>query len=440
MIPRSSTKAMKKILAGAGGVAVPDFSGVSDPRGQRGRRFLLHRLLEWLLCGMLGAFRSLTALEALTERRGQRVSDTTFYNLLALLPAKPFRKALQTQGHALDRAKALEPAGLPCHVLTIDNKTLYYGKEPLNADCQRTHLPKSQDIRYHLRTVGAVLTSSPLMPVLDRMVIPPETNEMGVFPAFFTDLQQTFGRGLLRVPTVTLDSGFCSLTNATLIDTAGWGYVFALKGNQAGLLEEAQRVLAEVKGHEPECTTPWETVQGCQVRRTLYRTDQLRDWETDGGPWPHLRQVWLVVQEERVQVGTRKKGRWGRRFRPVWSEPRVVEERYFLSNLLWRYLKPAQILQVVRGHWGIENGAHWTLDMEWWQEDAAPWCRKQEALVVLALLRVMALNLLRWLKDRHLRNRAVASMGWKEVFEWVKEVMAGTLVLPSWAGESPAGM
>jgi len=125
---------------------------------------------------------------------------------------------------------------------------------------------------------------------------------------------------------------------------------------------------------------------------------------------------------------------------PVWSEPRVVEEWSCLSNLLWRYLTPVQILQVVRGHWGIENGAHWMLDMEWWQEDAAPWCRKHEALMVLALLRAMALNLLRWLKDRHLRNRAVTLMGWKEVFEWVKEVMAGTLVLPSWVGERPAEM
>ena len=438
MIPRSSTKAMKKILAGAGGVAVPDFAGVSDPRGQRGRRFSLRQLLEWLLCGMLGAFRSLTALEALTARRGQPISDTTFYTLLALLPAEPFRKALHAQGHALDRAKALEPEGLPCPVLTIDNKTLYSGKEPLTADCQLTHLPKSHDVRYHLRTVGAVLTSSPLLPILDRWVIPPETNEMGMFPAFFTSLQQTFGRGLLRTPIVTLDSGFCSLTNATLIDTAGWGYVFALKGNQGGLLEEAQRALAEVNREEPEWTTPWESIQGRQVRRKLYRTDQLRDWETDGGAWLHLRQVWLVVQEERVQVGKVKKGRWGKRFRPVWSEPRVAEERYFLSNLLWHDLKPEQILQVVRGHWGIENGAHWTLDMEWWQEDAAPWCRKQEALMVLALLRAMALNLLRWLKSRHLRNSAVKSMGWKEVFEWVKEVMAGTLVLRLLAGESPS--
>ncbi|MBI4640075.1 MAG: transposase family protein, partial [Candidatus Tectomicrobia bacterium] len=311
MIPRSSTKAMKKILTGAGGVAVPDFSGVPDPRDRHGRRFSLPKLLEWLLCGMLGAFRSLTALEALTERRGQPISDTTFYNLLALLPAEPFRTALQAQGHALDRAKALAPVGLPCHVLTIDNKTLYYGKERLNADCQQTHLPKSQDVRYHLRTVGAVLTSSPLLPVLDRRVIPPETNEMGIFPTFFRDLQQAFGRGVLQAPLVTLDSGFCSLTNATLIDTAGWGYVLALKGNQGGLLEEAQRVLAERKGGEPECTTPWESVQGRQVRRKLYRTDQLRDWETEGGLWPHLRQVWLVVQEERVQVGKGKRGRWG---------------------------------------------------------------------------------------------------------------------------------
>jgi len=181
-------------------------------------------------------------------------------------------------------------------------------------------------------------------------------------------------------------------------------------------------------------------MQGRQIRRTLSRTDQLRDWETDGGGWQHLRQVWLVGQEERVQVGTITKGRWGQRCRPVWSAPRVVEDRSVLSNLLGRYLTPQQILRVVRGPWGIENGAHWTLDMDWWQEDAAPWCRTHEARIVLALLRAMALNLRRWLTYRHLRNSVVQTIGWKELFEWVKEVRAGTLVLPSWAGERSPGM
>jgi len=162
MIPRSSTKAMKNILAGSGGVAVPTCSGVPDPRRRRGRRGSLRRLLAWLRCGMLGAFRSLTALEALTARWGQPISETTFDHLLALLPTEPFRNAWHAQGHALDRAKALQPEGFPWHVLTIDNKTLDSGTEPLTADCQLTHLPKSQAIRYHLRTVGAVWPSSPV--------------------------------------------------------------------------------------------------------------------------------------------------------------------------------------------------------------------------------------------------------------------------------------
>jgi len=48
-----------------------------------------------------------------------------------------------------------------------------------------------------------VLTLSPLLPMLDRQVIPPETNEMGFFPTIFTALRQQFGRGLLQAPLLT---------------------------------------------------------------------------------------------------------------------------------------------------------------------------------------------------------------------------------------------
>ena len=66
------------------------------------------------------------------------------------------------------------------------------------------------------------------------------------------------------------------------------------------------------------------------------------------------------------------------------------EVRYFLSSL------PAQAKRLatgVRGHWGIENGLHWVLDMTFAEDRSR--ARKGNAQENLALLRRWALSVLR---------------------------------------------
>ena len=103
-------------------------------------------------------------------------------------------------------------------------------------------------------------------------------------------------------------------------------------------------------------------------------------------------------------------------------------ERYFLASVPSGYLSEEQILHTVRRHWVIENGSHWTLDTQF-HEDEAPFCRKNEALLVLALLRAMAMNTLNWLRFRHLKNDTVRGFTWRALFDWMKEIIAGVTVV-----------
>ncbi len=68
----------------------------------------------------------------------------------------------------------------------------------------------------------------------------------------------------------------------------------------------------------------------------------------------------------------------------------TTETRYFLSRL-----PPCArtLLAAVRGHWGIENSLHWTLDMAF-REDGSR-IRTGQAAHHMAVLRRLALNLLR---------------------------------------------
>lgn len=124
---------------------------------------------------------------------------------------------------------------------------------------------------------------------------------MGIFPEFFENLKNHYGQGFLQNPIATLDSGFCSLKNADIIDGSGWSYLFALKGIQSGLFQEAQRLFSSLTLLEPEYITAWESYQGKLIRFKLYRSCEMAARETDAGVWNHLRQVWLIVTEERNQ-------------------------------------------------------------------------------------------------------------------------------------------
>jgi len=66
-----------------------------------------------------------------------------------------------------------------------------------------------------------------------------------------------------------------------------------------------------------------------------------------------------------------------------------VQRRYYLCSIA----ELDRFAQVVRGHWAIENSQHWVLDVQFGED--ANRSRKDHSASNLALIRRMALNLLR---------------------------------------------
>ena len=67
--------------------------------------------------------------------------------------------------------------------------------------------------------------------------------------------------------------------------------------------------------------------------------------------------------------------------------------RYDVTNRHRGRRKAAQLLDVIRWHWAIENHGHWTVEVSW-AEDTKAWCGQGVGIPVLGLLRLMADNLL----------------------------------------------
>jgi len=381
-----------------------------DPRHASWVRIPLTDIVMACLYGLLGNCRTPRDVEAMlkemfvTGSAARTVSDSTLYSVCQRLDPWQVRDVLVTQVRGFHRMHALRPVGLPLSVCTVDGKCLVVTDHDANGWGQAHHDPATGKVTHHLvRAVRATLTSAAGKPCIDQMPIPADTNDMGVCIDFVRQLHDTYGEGhgnLFEV--LDFDAGFCSELNARTVDGLGCGYVFGLKAGEPTLLEEAQRLLLPRLNGTPDAETN-ERRDGLRFRRRLVRTADIAGYHD----WHHLRQAWLVRQEKLDAKGN------------------VVEteDRFFLSNLPWNRLKHAEILLLVRNHWGIENNTFNSLDVQW-REDSGVWCTKGHAPYVLGLLRLVAYNVVQHLRCRHLVPRHVAKppdlIPWRRLFEQIR--------------------
>lgn len=392
---------------------------ITDPRRRRGRRWKLAELLNAAFAGLLANCPTLRDMEAMTEEMGpmgrkyvpRRVPDTTLWQLMGKLDPKELRAKNRAQVRAAWRSKTLAPVGLPCGVIAIDGKGLGALEHDAEGTAQKAHRSHDGTPYWLSRSLRAVLTSAQAKPCLDQVAIGSKTNEVASFGAFFDDLVAAYGAGDL-FEVITMDAGLVSRANADRIHAANKAYVMALKGTQPELFSAAQRRLGHHK-RKPDFEGEAEVYQGHRIKRRLYRTTELEGYND----WSHLKQVWRVEQERRD------------------AEGKLVEreDRYFVTNLAVGRFTLAQILLVVRGHWGIENDCFWTLDTQW-REDSVPWCSQGLAVEVLSWLRLMAYNLLQYARRAHLRLRdddgkQAPPPPWRRLFEWVRQAWRRPLLV-----------
>lgn len=382
-----------------------DFSKIEDPRARRGRRWTLGSLVTATFISMLAMEKSFRGVERLTDdlsgcrkRLGipRRVPDSTLARFFSRLDDEAgMRQVLIDDIKRARRRKALEPSALPINTVAIDGKTIWCDRHEVDDPACMAMSHDDGRTYYRLHALHAVLTSVASQPCIDQLLVPKETNEMGAVPELIENLVAAYGKDFIEV--VTLDAGMTSAENARVITASEMRYVMALKDSQPTLLAEAKRLCGwgehKQGGFVCDAATEPERYRGKTVRRQLYRSNDIKGWPC----WESARQVWRVKQ-----TSTHDDGRVD------------VENRYFVTSLPVDRLTGREILQLVRLHWAVENGLHWTTDVVM-GEDARPWCTKGRALRMLSWLRLLAYNTLRFLRDRYLRSANNRAMPWDEL-------------------------
>jgi predicted transposase YbfD/YdcC len=208
--------------------------------------------------------------------------------------------------------------------------------------------------------------------VLAQAAVKEKSNEITAIPQVLNMLD-------LKGVAVTIDAMGTQTAIVAQIVKGGGDYVLAVKDNHPTLCDTIQRHLDEliVEKFAGVNHVYHETTEGGHGRidtRRVWATDQI-DWLGRRDEWKKLTSV-IVVESTRRIVGT--------------GEVKT-HRRYYISSL--PCASGEIFANLIRHHWSIENGQHWTLDMAFNEDQNR--VRKDHGDQNLAVLRRLALGLLR---------------------------------------------
>jgi predicted transposase YbfD/YdcC len=191
---------------------------------------------------------------------------------------------------------------------------------------------------------------------------------------------------------VTADALHCTRAFAAAVRERGGDYVLAIKANRGRLFTAVTQQFARSGKRSVAEQIDRSSHDRSEARRaTIMRNTSLAALYG----FPGVAAVGRIMSRRRLR---------GQR-----ADAPVVRH-YLLS----KYMSPKRLLHVTRNHWGIENRLHWVLDVHFAEDRNRT--RKDNAPENLAILRRLALNILRTHPDRASIRRKIKRAGWDDTF------------------------
>ncbi len=295
--------------------------------------------------------------------------DTTLYRVLADQVPVGFEETVFGQVKKLIAGNVVKNDRLELGVMSFDGKGTWSRADGEKVEGAR-HSSYDAEGSF-LQTFGALratLTSSSVCPCVGQKTIGSKEGESTAFRELLPKVCAELG-GQFKI--VTGDAGLCARENAALVTKLGRWYVFGLKGNQPHLHGLACEYQHYSLG-EPLARTA-ERYRGHTIVRELFARDVAGDPEAD---IEDAQQLWYVCQTTQGPDG----------------ECVAVEQRHFVASIPTGILTRDQELALVRMHWAIENGCHWTMDVMLGEDEGQPCQASKESIETVSWLRIIGYN------------------------------------------------
>ncbi len=197
-----------------------------------------------------------------------------------------------------------------------------------------------------------------------QVAVEEKSNEITAIPALLDSID-------CKDSIITIDAIGCQQEIVGKIRDKQAHYVIALKANQGGLYEQVVDFMQRNKSALP-FARQLDKAHGRGEERQVYIAQAI-DLVEEKEKWRDLHTL-IMVERKRIIAGKRQE-----------------QTMFYMSSLT--DTDPALYSRYVRGHWAIENGLHWQLDVTFGEDEAK--LRKDKGPINLHLIRKWSLHLLK---------------------------------------------
>jgi len=374
---------------------VRHFEELEDPRSTINRRHPLVSVVVIALMAVLAGASGPTAiakwaalkeeflLETLDLPNGIPCKDV-FRRVLVLLKPNAFQACFANWLQSL-RVTAAAATGVEQPVLAVDGKT-----------ARRSH-DRSKGLGA-LHSVSVWASEFGLS--LGQVACAEKSNEITAIPELLRLVD-------IKGAIITIDAMGTQKAIAEQIIESEADYVLALKGNQGTLHQAVINYINEQSENDFANVTARrhvteETGHGRKTTRSYIQMpvpQSLPGLEL----WKGLKSLGMVVSE------------------CLRNGKETVEIRYYISSLA---VSVKRFAHAVRGHWGIENSCHWSLDVTYREDESR--IQNKHMRENFAWLRRLTLSLLKQHPGRESVAMKRRSCGWSDDF--MMEVLTGAAI------------
>jgi predicted transposase YbfD/YdcC len=358
---------------------VDAFGELKDPRSTRNQLHPLHEILFAALVGTLAGAESWIDMEVFVRKnldlfrkyfqyKNGAPSDDTFRRVFRAIDPNIFQEMFR--GWVLAELPQLKGC-----VIAIDGKA------------SRGSYDESEPDKHALHMVSAYATEANV--VLAQEKVAQKSNEITAIPTLIEWLD-------LRGTTVTIDAMGCQYEIADKILDKGGQYIFSLKGNQESIHNDVKLAFQD-KDMLVEASI-YEDFDKGHGRVETRKCTVLTNTKWIGELHPKWKSIKAIVRVESTREMRKKT---------------TNETRYYIAS---EGLAAEKMLAMIRSHWGIENGVHWILDMSFGEDQSR--IRKENAPQNMAIIRHMALNLLKITKKNNDQFKRTSIKGLRKMAGW----------------------
>lgn len=351
------------------------FSEIPDPRQQAKVLYPLDEMILTTLCGVICGAESYVEIEEFGNAKLPFLkqflpfengipSHDTFGIVFSKIDSKLFNNAFSRWVQEIQD-------NIP-KLVAIDGKTVRRSRDN---DLSPIHIVSAWAVEQNI--------------VLAQMKTDEKSNEITAIPELLSLL-------VLNGAIVSIDAAGCQMKIASQILDKQADYVFAVKGNQPSIHNEIKMFFESVFSQ----TLPLEVEQCETVDKDHGRIETRRYFLADATEWLSKKDVWPGLQTMGCVESIRET-----------KAGITTEFRYYISSLP---LNVVQFSQTVRGHWGIENGLHWVMDIVFRDDECR--IRKKHGPANFVTIKHIAQNMLKKVPSKASMRVRRKRAGWDDMF------------------------